>query len=102
MANVDVDSDQIQAACSTLNAAVGDIPTELTTLLNSVNSLLDTPEGGLWLSQTSPAFQSAYQQFTVSLNQAVAGIGSFSQQFTNIASQIIAMDAAIAKSVNGG
>ena len=99
--NIDIDSDAIKIATATLDKAVGDIPARLTLLLNSVNGLLGTAEGGLFLSQSSPAFQHAYQQFNTSLNQAVAGIGSFSQQFTSIANSVMGMDESIAKAVNG-
>ncbi|NUR58519.1 MAG: hypothetical protein HOV87_07475 [Catenulispora sp.] len=101
VSNINIDSDQINTATTTLNKAVGDIPQQLNNLLNAVNNLLGSKEGGLFLSQSSPAFQTAYKNFNDSLVAAVQTIGSFSQQFTSIANSINGMDESIAKSING-
>ncbi|MBS2533445.1 hypothetical protein KGQ20_11745 [Catenulispora sp. NF23] len=100
VSNVNVNSDDIKTATSQLDSQVAIIIPELNNLMASVNGLLGSRDGGLFLTQSSPAFKTAYQSFNTSLVNAVHTISSFSQQFTSIANSIIGMDQAIADSIN--
>lgn len=96
MANVAVDYTAIQGMSDKLNAAVADISPQLTSLLSDVNALLQSG-GGLFLTQSSPAMTTAYEQFNTSLTSAVQNLSSFAEQFTNISEQLQSMDESIAE-----
>ena len=74
--NVQLEYSQIDTVSSQLNNAVSNINPQLLTLKNSVDSLLND---GLFLQQTSPAMQHAYEQFTTQLQQIVTKIGDFAK-----------------------
>ncbi|WP_405591331.1 hypothetical protein [Streptomyces sp. NBC_01190] len=96
-ANVQLEYSQIDTVSSQLNNAVSNINPQLLTLKNSVDNLLSD---GLFLQQTSPAMQHAYEQFTTQLQQIVTKIGDFAKQFTDIKTQINDMDTTMANQIN--
>jgi uncharacterized protein YukE len=96
--NVQLEYGQIDTVSSQLNNAVQNINPQLLTLKNSVDNLLSD---GLFLQQTSPAMQHAYEQFTTQLQQIVQKIGDFANQFAGIKTQIEDMDKQMAASING-
>jgi hypothetical protein len=99
MAEVNIDYAAINTVVGKLKTAVDHtIVPELNSLKSSVDTLL-TSSGGLHMQKSSPALTTSYQNFNTSLTNAVNGIKSFALQFTNIASQLEAMDNAIAESV---
>ena len=95
--NVQLEYQQIDTVSSQLNNAVNNINPQLLTLKNSVDNLLND---GLFLQQTSPAMQHAYEQFTNQLQQIVQKIGDFAKQFTDIKTQINDMDTTMANQIN--
>ncbi|SEO08710.1 hypothetical protein [Actinacidiphila rubida] len=97
--NVQLEYNQIDTVSSQLNNAVQNINPQLMTLKTSVDNLL---ADGLFLQQTSPAMQHAYEQFTTQLSQIVTKIGDFAKQFTDIKTQINDMDTTMAKQINQG
>lgn len=97
--NVQLEYAQIDAVSAQLNNAVTNINPQLLALKNAVDQLLSD---GLFLQQTSPAMQHAYEQFTVQLQQIVTKIGDFAKQFTAIKQQIEEMDTTMAAQINGG
>ncbi len=97
MANITIDYDRVTAVSTELNAAVADTVPTLTSLQAAVTSLL-TSDGGLWLQQSSPVLSQQYQDFNTSVTSAVQNITSFAQQFSNIISQLQAMDSALSQS----
>jgi hypothetical protein len=98
MVDVAIDYATIQTVCGALNNAVTNIVPELTSLQTQVDGLLQQ-DGGLWLSQTSPALQTSYHTFSSSLTNPVNGITNFAQQFSSIGSQMKDMDTQMANSV---
>jgi hypothetical protein len=96
--NVQLQYGQIDSISAQLDNAVQNINPQLLTLKNSVDTLLND---GLYLQQTSPAMQHAYEQFTTQLQQIVTKIGDFAKQFKDIKTQIEDMDQTMAAQING-
>ncbi|MYT71727.1 MULTISPECIES: hypothetical protein [unclassified Streptomyces] len=96
--NVQLEYSQIDNVATELNHAVLTINPQLMKLKNSVTVLLND---GLFLQQTSPAMQHAYEQFTAQLTQIVSKIEDFSKQFTSIKTQIDDMDRTMAAQIKG-
>ncbi|MFF4354442.1 WXG100 family type VII secretion target [Streptomyces sp. NPDC001530] len=96
--NVQLQYGQIDAVATQLNNAVTNINPQLLQLKGAVDNLL---QDGLWLQQTSPAMQGAYEQFTVQLTQIVTKIEDFAKQFTSIKTQIDDMDRTMAAQIAG-
>ncbi len=97
--DIGINYDDISTAASLLNTAANDtIAPELTTLYNSVHSLLQNG-GGLYMIQTSPAIQSQYDQFNTSAQQCVQAIQSFASMFNNLVSNLQSMDTKLAYNI---
>ncbi|MBR7826956.1 hypothetical protein KDK95_11630 [Actinospica sp. MGRD01-02] len=102
MPDIAIDYNQVQSVSGQLNTAVtSTIVPELNTLASAVNGLLQS-SGGLYLQATSPTLEQAYTKFNTDLNNAVQGITSFAQQFTQIAGQLHQMDTQMASSIKSG
>ncbi|KUN18371.1 MAG: hypothetical protein HOV82_19865 [Streptomyces sp.] len=96
--NVQLQYGQIETVSTQLTHAVTTINPQLMQLKGSVDNLLND---GLFLQQTSPAMQHAYEQFTVQLTQIVTKIEDFAKQFTAIKTQIDDMDRTMAAQIKG-
>ncbi|PWI15314.1 hypothetical protein DI272_14915 [Streptomyces sp. Act143] len=96
--NVQLQYGQIDTVATQLNNAVTNINPQLLQLKASVDTLLTD---GLWLQQTSPEMQRAYEQFTGQLTQIVTKIEDFAKQFTSIKTQIDDMDRTMAAQIKG-
>jgi uncharacterized protein YukE len=96
--NVQLQYGQIESVSTRLEQAVLTINPQLMDLKASVDNLLTD---GLWLQQTSPAIQHAYEQFTGQLTQIVTKIEDFAKQFKAIKTQIDDMDITLAAQVKG-
>ncbi|WP_420036481.1 WXG100 family type VII secretion target [Streptomyces sp. cg28] len=96
--NVQLEYGQIDKVATELDHAVLTINPQLMGLKNSVTFLLND---GLWLQQTSPAMQHAYEQFTGQLTQIVNKIEDFAKQFKAIKTQIDDMDRTMAAQIGG-
>ncbi|MFF4749205.1 WXG100 family type VII secretion target [Streptomyces sp. NPDC002514] len=96
--NVQLQYGQIESVSTRLQHAVTTINPQLMDLKSSVDTLLTD---GLWLQQTSPAMQHAYEQFTGQLTQIVAKIEDFAKQFNAIKTQIDDMDQTMAAQIRG-
>ncbi|CAO5162970.1 WXG100 family type VII secretion target [Frankia sp. AiPs1] len=97
MADISIDYASIDTVNGILTGAVNNTVPKLTSLQAEVTALL-TADGGLWLVKSSPVLSKQYSDFNTSITTAVNNIISFAHQFSNIASQLQAMDAAISSS----
>ncbi|MEE4543154.1 WXG100 family type VII secretion target [Streptomyces sp. V4-01] len=96
--NIQLQYSQIDTVATQLNNAVTNINPQLLQLQGTVENLLGD---GLFLQQTSPAMQHAYQQFTGQLTNIVAKIEDFAKQFTSIKTQIDDMDRTMKAQIEG-
>ena len=99
MADIAIDYTEIQQCSATLTSAVQNIVPQLQNLQSRVNQLL-SPDGGLYMVNTSPALQNAYQKFNTQVTQAVNAIDEFAKQFNSIASGMKSTDVNMASQVN--
>jgi hypothetical protein len=99
-ANININYDEISTVGTALtNAATNTIGPQATTLNNQVAALL-APDGGLWLQKSSPALYSQWQTFYTSLQNGVAELTQFSQQFAGIVAGLQQMDTDLSTSIN--
>jgi hypothetical protein len=97
--DIGIHYENITTASTLLNTAANDtIAPELTTLYNSVHSLLQNG-GGLYMIQTSPAIQAQYDQFNSSALQCVEAIKSFAKMFSDLAANLQSMDSKLAYNI---
>jgi hypothetical protein len=97
--DIGINYDDITTAAGLLNTAANDtIAPELTTLYNSVHTLLQNG-GGLYMIQTSPAIQTQYDQFNSSALQCVDAIRSFAKMFNDLVANLQSMDGKLAYTI---
>ncbi|AKG43941.1 hypothetical protein H7827_15450 [Streptomyces sp. JH002] len=98
MANdVVFDYDAIDTTASTMGNKLADIAAELTTLKDTVASLL---QNGLVFEKASPAMTDAYNQFTSQLDASAKNIDEYAKMFQNFATEMANSDEQITNDVN--
>lgn len=98
MAEIDISYENIQQAATILTNAEADIAPQIKNMQTQVDNLL-TPDGGLWMSQTSPAIQAQYDQFNTSAVQCCQAITSFANMFTSLVNNLQSMDTRMAYNI---
>jgi uncharacterized protein YukE len=99
MANINIDYESMKLASQELLGAQEIISPQITSLYTEVDALL-TQDGGLWMKQTSPAFQESYQKLNTSAIAVVNAIQSFSDMFASLITNLSQMDGAYAFQLN--
>jgi len=99
MADIDIDYNMITSVANLLNAADSDLNPHITTMYTSVDNLLQA-DGGLWMSQTSPAIWGQYEQFNSAAQNCSAAIQNFSNMFSTLVQNMTSMDGKMAYSIN--
>ena len=98
MAEIDISYENITQAATVLTNAESDIAPRIQNMQTQVDNLL-TPDGGLWMSQTSPAIQAQYDQFNSSAVQCCSAITSFANMFKSLVSNLQSMDQKMAYNI---
>lgn len=98
MADIDINYETIQTVAGLLSSAESNISPQISNLHTQVDNLLQQ-DGGLWMSQTSPAIQAQYEQFNTAAVQCCSAITSFSQMFNNLVTNLQSMDGSMAYSI---
>jgi len=91
MADIDLHYDLITNMSTLLTGAHDTIGQSITDLRTRVDNLVQR-DGGLWLNSTSPAIQTAYDNFSQSALQVVTSIASFSDMFKQLVMGMASMD----------
>ena len=99
MADIDIDYDTIATVSGILNNAEANISPQVANMHTQVDNML-MQDGGLWMSQTSPAIQQQYEQFNSAAIQCCNAITSFANMFTNLVQNLQSMDGKMASSIN--
>ena len=99
MADIDISYETIQTVAGLLNSAESNIAPQITNLHNQVDGLLQQ-DGGLWMSQTSPAIQAQYEQFNTAAVQCCTAITNFANMFSTLVTNLQSMDTSMAYSIN--
>jgi hypothetical protein len=99
MADIEIDYGTISTVSGLLSSAETDINSRIVILLGQVTSLLTEPDGGLWMSQTSPAIQAQYDLFNSSAINCCAAITSFANMFSTLVLNLQSMDLNMAKNI---
>lgn len=95
MPDIQIDYARVEAVVNQLNTLGPEIQAQLNSLQTKVATLL-SPTGGLWMTMSSPALSTSYENFNLSLNKMIASIGDFATNFQSIASNLKEMDRSIA------
>jgi hypothetical protein len=98
MPEFDIDYDAINEMAVTLTNAQNTINPMISNLQSQASSLLQ-PDGGLYLSQTSPAIAAQYASFNSAATQCTEAIGSFASLFNGLVQSLQSMDGTMAYSV---
>jgi uncharacterized protein YukE len=98
MADIDIDYDTISTVSGLLNGAEQNILPQITTLHTTVDNML-MQDGGLWMSQTSPAIQAQYETFNSAALQCCNAISSFANMFSTLVTNLQSMDQKMASSI---
>ena len=96
---VQLEYEQIEATAKQLNETSDHVNPQLLSLKTTVDNLLDN---GLFLQQSSPALQQAYDQFTIQLQKAVDQINDFAKNFVDIKNTVQQLDEQIATQIKKG
>lgn len=97
MPNVSVDYAAVSAVAAQLVNIATQVATTLTQARTQVSNLVTSQD--LHLDATSPALNTAYQNFDTMLQKNIEGIKGFSDQFNAIVKQFQAMDEAMRNSL---
>lgn len=98
VADIKVDFAQARSACNAFIAKKEDVKGVLTALRTDVQRLLTT-DGGLFLRQSSPAFDNSYSQFNANMLKTIENIESFAKSWTDIVNQLEKMDGQMKSSI---
>jgi hypothetical protein len=98
MADIDIEYESITGVAQLLLNAQTDITPSISNLATQVDNLLQQ-DGGLWMSQTSPAIQLQYNTFNTAAQQCCAAIGEFYTMFTTLVQNLTSMDQNMAYSI---
>jgi hypothetical protein len=98
MADIDIDYDTITTVSGLLNSAEANILPQIQTLHTSVDNML-MADGGLYMSQTSPAIQAQYETFNSAAIQCCNAITSFANMFSTLVLNLQSMDQKMASSI---
>ena len=99
MTDVSVTYEEINEVSRKLNHTATVTVPLLADLQRQVVALLE-PQGGLWLTQSSPVLRDKYTNFNSSVTDAVNSIPQWAMQFQNIASSVKDLDRQIVESSN--
>ena len=99
MADIDIDYDTINGVSGLLNSAEANISPQISNLHTQVDNML-MQDGGLWMSQTSPAIQQQYEQFNSAAIQCCNAINSFANMFSSLVKNLQSMDGTMANNIN--
>jgi len=99
MADIDIDYGTINSVAGLLSSAESNINPQITTMYNQVDGLLQA-DGGLWMSQTSPAIWGQYEQFNSAAQNCMAAITNFAGMFSTLVKNMTSMDGKMAYSIN--
>lgn len=101
MADIEIDIQHVKQQCNAFVAKEKQVVSDLNGLRAQVSQLLST-KGGLYLRQSSPAFDAAYTKFNIDLTKACENIEQFTTGWIQLVDQLEKMDSDMASKIKTG